>query len=133
MEKKIERTDSKLPKEGEDILIAQDKISDAYFEIRYIERMHLFEKEYNNIMRDLMLIMPTSPADWNLDFDFINGVPRMVPDLQNTQDQRAAISAYTLKGTIPGKKEEGIGWSQLYDKENTIYSHWSLGDGVLFL
>ena len=71
-------------------------------------------------MRDLMVIMPTSAADWNLDFDFINGVPRMVTDIQNTQDQRAAISAYTLKGTIPGKKEEGIGWSQLYDKENTI-------------
>lgn len=49
LEKKIEKIDNMLPEEGEDTLTAQDKISDAYFEIRYIERMHLFEKEYNTI------------------------------------------------------------------------------------
>lgn len=73
-------------------------------------------------MRDLALITPVEPTDWCLDFDVINGNPRYVPTDRNTQDQRAAVAAYMMRGTIPGKPEIGIGWSDLYqeDYEETL-------------
>ena len=72
-------------------------------------------------MRDLLLITPEVKGEWCLDLDIINGVPRFVPDERNTQDQRAAISAYTIRGTIPGKPEVGINWAGLYEgKEETL-------------
>lgn len=74
-------------------------------------------------MRDLMLIMPQDPtqANWRLDIDIINGFPKLVPFERNTQDQRAAISAYTFRGTIPGKPDIGIDWSGLYeDNKETL-------------
>ena len=73
---------------------------------------------YNNNMRDLLLITPKSPQDeWCLDFDIVNGIPRFVPQERNTQDQRAAVAAYTFRGTIPGKPEVGIDWSALYEED----------------
>lgn len=68
-------------------------------------------------MRDLMLIMPEVPAEvnWCLDIDIINGMPKLVPFERNTQDQRAALSAYTFRGTIPGKPDVGINWEGLYE------------------
>lgn len=71
-------------------------------------------------MRDLMVIIPEKPqeAGWSLDFDIIDGYPKLVPFARNTQDQRAAISAYTFKGTIPGKPNIGIDWSGLYENNN---------------
>lgn len=73
-------------------------------------------------MRDLILITPTEKSNWCLDFDIINGVPRYVPYERNTQDQRAAVATYMLKGSIPGKPELGIGWGNLYqsDYEETL-------------
>lgn len=74
-------------------------------------------------MRDLMLIMPQDPTqtNWRLDIDIIDGFPKLVPFERNTQDQRAAISAYTFKGTIPGKPDVGIDWSGLYEStEETL-------------
>ena len=70
-------------------------------------------------MRDLMLIMPNEPHEvsWCLDIDIINGFPKLLPYERNTQDQRAAVSAYTFRGTIPGKPDIGINWEGLY--ENT--------------
>lgn len=56
LEKKIQKVDTVLPPEGEDNTLFKDKISDAYFEIRYMERMHLLEKEYNTIVD-----LPESP------------------------------------------------------------------------
>ena len=71
-------------------------------------------------MRDLMLITPTDPTDtsWRMDFDIVNGFPRFVPYERNTQDQRAAVSAYTFRGTIPGKPDIGIDWSGLYSNDD---------------
>lgn len=74
-------------------------------------------------MRDLMLIMPENPQDvtWCLDIDIVNGYPKLVPYERNTQDQRAALSAYTFRGTIPGKPDVGINWEDLYDNnEETL-------------
>ena len=75
-------------------------------------------------MRDLALITPTEPTDWCLDFDIVDGYPRYVPESRNTQDQRAAVAAYMTRGTIPGKPELGIGWSELYQEnyEETLIS-----------
>ena len=72
-------------------------------------------------MRDLLLITPTEGSEWCLDFDIIDGMPKLVPADRNTQDQRAAISAYMVRGTIPGKPDIGINWSGLYDsKDETL-------------
>ena len=73
-------------------------------------------------MRDLMLITPDEKSDWCLDFDIINGVPKYVPTERNTQDQRAAVATYMFRGTIPGKPQLGIGWTELYqeDYEETL-------------
>lgn len=71
-------------------------------------------------MRDLMLITPQEPSQvpWRLDIDIIKGFPKLVPFERNTQDQRAALSAYTFRGTIPGKPDIGIDWSGLYENNN---------------
>lgn len=72
-------------------------------------------------MRDFKLITPdTDEKEWCLDFDFINGCPALVPEDRNTQDQRAAVSAYMIKGTVPGKPNLGIDWSGLYEQEATM-------------
>ena len=67
-------------------------------------------------MRDLMIIMPENPHEvtWCLDIDIIDGFPKLVPFERNTQDQRAALSAYPFRGTIPGKPDVGINWDGLY-------------------
>ena len=70
-----------------------------------------------------MLIQPQDPQNeaWCLDFDIIDGYPRLLPYERNTQDQRAAVAAYMYRGTIPGKPDLGINWTGLYeDKEETL-------------
>lgn len=70
-------------------------------------------------MRDLRLIVPIDRSvGWTLDFDIINGVPQFVQYERNTQDQRAALAAYTLLGSIPGKPNIGINWGGLYSQSN---------------
>ena len=72
-------------------------------------------------MRDCKIIVPTSPSEeWTFDLDIINGCPAYVASDRNTQDQRAAISAYTVKGTIPGKPDIGIDWSKLLEQGATV-------------
>ena len=70
-------------------------------------------------MRDAALLLPEVPSEagWNLDIDIVDGFLKLVPYESNTQDQRAALSAYMIKGTIPGKPTIGIGWSELYDND----------------
>lgn len=68
-------------------------------------------------MRDLSIITPAEKANWCLDIDIIDGSPRYVPNDRNTQDQRAAVAAYMFRGSIPGKPELGIGWSDLYQED----------------
>lgn len=73
-------------------------------------------------MRDLKIIVPKDKqnADWSMDIDVINGYPTLVPYERNTQDQRAVLSAYTVKGTIPGMPTEGVDWSLLYMQNASI-------------
>lgn len=70
-------------------------------------------------MRDLKLIVPDDPSQqWNLDFDIIDGYPVFLPYERNSQDQRAALSAYMVKGTIPGMPNEGINWAGIYEQSD---------------
>lgn len=73
-------------------------------------------------MRDVLVITPSeeAQADWNLDIDIIDGQPVLLPEESNTQDQRAALSAYQAAGTIPGMPNVGIDWGQLYTKDKTL-------------
>ena len=67
-------------------------------------------------MRDLKLITPldASNSSWSLDIDIVEGFPVFVPYERNTQDQRAAVAAYTMLGSIPGMKGVGVNWAGLY-------------------
>lgn len=73
-------------------------------------------------MRDFKLIVPAEPdkADWNLDIDIIAGAPVLLPYPRNNQDQRAAVAAYMVRGTIPGQPDTGIEWTELYEQNTTI-------------
>lgn len=74
-------------------------------------------------MRDVLIITPTEEgATWNLDIDIIDGFPGYVFTEENTQDQRAAIAAYTTLGSIPGALGEGVDWSALYTGQNSLIS-----------
>ena len=73
-------------------------------------------------MRDFKIIVPNDrkEANWNMDIDIIHGFPVYVPYERNTQDQRATLAAYTVKGTIPGMPNAGIDWSSLYNQGATV-------------
>lgn len=73
-------------------------------------------------MRDLKIIVPEdrTKVDWNMDIDIIDGFPSFVSYERNTQDQRAALAVYTVKGTIPGMPDVGVDWSLLYNQGATV-------------
>lgn len=73
-------------------------------------------------MRDLKIIVPQDRTKeaWNMDIDVIQGFPVFVDNVRNTQDQRAALAAYMVKGTVPGKADIGIDWSLLYNQNATV-------------
>lgn len=73
-------------------------------------------------MRDIKLIVPSdlTNSSWNLDIDIVHGYPVFVDFERNTQDQRAAVAMYTVKGTIPGKPDSGVDWSRLYNQDASI-------------
>lgn len=68
-------------------------------------------------MRDIMLIT----YDENLDIEIEDGFPVLLPDTVDNNDQRACVSAYMAKGTVPGAPDIGVDWSQLLmGRENLI-------------
>lgn len=73
-------------------------------------------------MRDLKIIVPENRdiVDWDLDIDVIDGFPVFLEYERQTQDQRAAVATYTVKGTIPGKPDVGVDWSLLYNHGATV-------------
>lgn len=50
-----------------------------------------------------------------LDIDVVNGCALLI-SVGTSEDQRATLCAYTIKGTIPGMLDEGVDWSGLYQK-----------------
>lgn len=72
-------------------------------------------------MRDVLIVTPPDDKqDWNIDIDIVNGVPRYVSTVENTQDQRAALAALICKGTIPGMNEEGITFGNILEDQDTL-------------
>ena len=57
---------------------------------------------------------------WTFDIDIIKGYPRLLDSESNNPDQRAAISAFTEVGTIPGALESGIDWTPYLSQERDI-------------
>lgn len=72
-------------------------------------------------MRDLKIFVPTEAGQqWTFDLDIVDGCPVFVDYERNTQDQRAAISTYIVRGSIPGKQDQGVNWAQLYTQDTTL-------------
>jgi len=68
-------------------------------------------------MKDVMLIT----YDGLLDLEIEDGFPELLPSNIDNNDQRACVSAYMAKGTVPGAPDIGVDWSQLLmGKENLI-------------
>lgn len=72
----------------------------------------------------MLIVVPDDVNDksYFLDINIVNGYPEMVHFEGNTQDQRAALSAVTMKGTIPGMLEEGISWGEMLQNQNNLVS-----------
>lgn len=58
--------------------------------------------------------------DVGFDIDIINGYPVYVGQVNQTQDQRAAVGATIVRGTMPGDLDLGVNWSALYEKETSL-------------
>lgn len=63
-------------------------------------------------MRDFKLIYTDLQG---FDIDIKDGQAVYVDEKGHTQDQRAAVGAAIIKGTIPGKRDVGVDWSQQLD------------------
>lgn len=58
--------------------------------------------------------------DGGVDLDIIAGEPLYVEQESMTTDQRAALSAYTGKGTIPGNLDFGVDWAQVWNANPNV-------------
>lgn len=54
------------------------------------------------------------------DIDIIDGMPEYVDYENQTEDQRAAIGAVIVQGTIPGALNIGVGWSRFFSQDKTL-------------
>lgn len=72
-------------------------------------------------MRDIKIFSNTEEErEWSLDVRISEGEMILVDTEGQTQDQRAALASYTIKGTIPGANDEGINWDMFYDSDTSI-------------
>lgn len=73
-------------------------------------------------MRDIAVVYPENAEDagWDIDIDIIDGYPKYVAQADNTQDQRAALAALMVRGTIPGARDIGVSWGKLLDGEGSL-------------
>lgn len=69
-------------------------------------------------MRDLLLLPLADES--GVDIDIIDGEARYLSEASQTLDQRAAIAAYAVKGTMPGLPEYGVSWSEQYTRDHTL-------------
>lgn len=65
-------------------------------------------------MRDFKLLTPTED-DWYLDIDVLDGQASLLEYASQTNDQRAAIATYLMRGTVPGALTVGVDWGSLYE------------------
>jgi hypothetical protein len=68
-------------------------------------------------MRDLRILIL---EDKGLDIDVIDGEAAYVEYESRTNDQRAALSVYAVRGTMPGLPDYGVSWADQYTQDNTV-------------
>lgn len=68
-------------------------------------------------MRDMLLLYT---EDEGFDIDIKDGYPVDVERESQTGDQRAAIGAVFLKGSLPANQDFGVDWTALYDNDVTV-------------
>lgn len=68
-------------------------------------------------MRDLKIY---AMEDGGVDIDILEGEATYVDRSTQTNDQRAALSVYTVKGTVPGAPDYGVSWAEQYTNNNTV-------------
>ncbi len=68
-------------------------------------------------MRDLKLFYE---EEIGFDIEIEDGYPVDVDKENQTADQRAAVGAIFVKGTLPGQPEFGVSWGELYTKEASL-------------
>lgn len=66
----------------------------------------------------------TDPVMYNndelTDINIREGYVELLPDMETTADQRAAVAAYIIKGTIPGAWDIGVDWSTLLEGNSSL-------------
>lgn len=70
-------------------------------------------------MRDVKLITQKD-NEWGIDLDIIDGEPAWLDEAGQTTDQRAAVSVYTMQGTLPGMLGYGVAWGDVYNQSMSI-------------
>lgn len=72
-------------------------------------------------MRDILLKSLSIDDISIIDIDIVDGEPVYLDYESQTGDQRAALSVYASKATVPGMLDYGVSWASIYDKEqNTV-------------
>lgn len=80
-----------------------------------IDKICLFG--YHLMMRDWKILVIDESG---VDIDVVNGEAAYLDYDTQTGDQRAALAAYQVKGTIPGLLDFGVSWAAQYSQDNTI-------------
>lgn len=68
-------------------------------------------------MRDFKIV---SLENQGVDIDIIDGEAAYLDYEAQTGDQRAALAAYTVKGTLPGQLDYGVSWTAVYSGSSTV-------------
>lgn len=86
-------------------------------------RLFIFDKEkaVAQKKKDIADGDITNPSEWwTFDVHIKNGDFELVPTEDNNMDQRAAISAFTVTGSVYGDREYGIDWSPFFAKDEGL-------------
>lgn len=68
-------------------------------------------------MRDYKIVAVESQG---IDIDIIDGEPEYLDYESQTGDQRAALAAYAVKGTLPGALDYGVSWGEVYSGQSSV-------------
>lgn len=68
-------------------------------------------------MRDFKILVAENEG---VDIDIIDGQAEYLQYEAQTGDQRAALSVYCIKGSIPGNLDFGVSWGLEFTQSNTV-------------
>lgn len=87
-------------------------------------RLFIFDKSYatGKVKEDYLKDGTVSdPKEWwTFDIKIVDGDFVFVPEETNNMDQRAAISAFVVVGSVYGDKTYGIDWSPYFAKDTGL-------------